>query len=44
MQRYTILGVGTPDDAGHTDNVGYLWFMGRADYVVKVAGNRIELQ
>ncbi|HSF09262.1 MAG TPA: acetate--CoA ligase [Nitrospirales bacterium] len=37
----TIPGVYTAGDVCHKDEDGYLWFMGRADDVVKVAGNRI---
>jgi acetyl-CoA synthetase len=37
----TIPGVYTAGDVCHKDKDGYLWFMGRADDVVKVAGNRI---
>ncbi|RMH31017.1 MAG: acetate--CoA ligase [Nitrospirae bacterium] len=37
----TIPGVYTTGDVCHKDEDGYLWFMGRADDVVKVAGNRI---
>ena len=37
----TIPGVYTAGDICHKDEDGYLWFMGRADDVVKVAGNRI---
>jgi acetyl-CoA synthetase len=37
----TISGVYTAGDVCHKDQDGYLWFMGRADDVVKVAGNRI---
>ena len=37
----TIPGVYTAGDVCHKDEDGYMWFMGRADDVVKVAGNRI---
>ena len=37
----TIKGFYTAGDVCHKDEDGYLWFMGRADDVVKVAGNRI---
>jgi acetyl-CoA synthetase len=37
----TIPGVYTAGDVCHKDEDGYLWFMGRADDVVKIAGNRI---
>jgi acetyl-CoA synthetase len=37
----TIPGVYTAGDICHKDEDGYMWFMGRADDVVKVAGNRI---
>ncbi len=37
----TIQGCYTAGDVCHKDEDGYLWFMGRADDVVKVAGNRI---
>ncbi|GJL55244.1 MAG: acetyl-coenzyme A synthetase [Nitrospirales bacterium] len=37
----TIQGCYTAGDVCHKDKDGYLWFMGRADDVVKVAGNRI---
>jgi len=37
----TIKGCYTAGDVCHKDKDGYLWFMGRADDVVKVAGNRI---
>jgi acetyl-CoA synthetase len=37
----TIPGVYTAGDVCHKDKDGYLWFMGRADDVVKIAGNRI---
>ncbi len=37
----TIPGCYTAGDVCHKDEDGYLWFMGRADDVVKVAGNRI---
>ena len=37
----TIPGVYSAGDVCHKDEDGYLWFMGRADDVVKVAGNRI---
>ena len=37
----TIPGFYTAGDVCHKDEDGYLWFMGRADDVVKVAGNRI---
>ena len=37
----TIPGFYTAGDVCHKDDDGYLWFMGRADDVVKVAGNRI---
>ncbi|GJL49335.1 MAG: acetyl-coenzyme A synthetase [Nitrospirales bacterium] len=37
----TIKGYYTAGDVCHKDKDGYLWFMGRADDVVKVAGNRI---
>ncbi len=37
----TIPGVYPAGDVCHKDNDGYLWFMGRADDVVKVAGSRI---
>ena len=37
----TIKGYYTAGDVCHKDEDGYLWFMGRADDVVKVAGNRI---
>ncbi|WP_447971681.1 acetate--CoA ligase [Nitrospira sp. M1] len=37
----TIPGCYTAGDVCHKDKDGYLWFMGRADDVVKVAGNRI---
>jgi len=37
----TIPGYYTAGDVCHKDEDGYLWFMGRADDVVKVAGNRI---
>lgn len=37
----TIPGMYTAGDVCHKDEDGYLWFMGRADDVVKVAGNRI---
>ena len=41
MYWNTIPGVYTAGDVCHKDEDGYLWFMGRADDVVKVAGNRI---
>lgn len=37
----TIPGCYTAGDVCHKDDDGYFWFMGRADDVVKVAGNRI---
>ncbi len=37
----TIPGCYTAGDVCHKDEDGYFWFMGRADDVVKVAGNRI---
>lgn len=37
----TIPGCYTAGDICHKDEDGYFWFMGRADDVVKVAGNRI---
>ena len=37
----TIPGCYTAGDVCHKDEDGYMWFMGRADDVVKVAGNRI---
>lgn len=37
----TIPGYYSAGDVCHKDEEGYLWFMGRADDVVKVAGNRI---
>ena len=36
-----IPGCYTAGDVCHKDEDGYFWFMGRADDVVKVAGNRI---
>ena len=36
-----IPGCYTAGDVCHKDADGYFWFMGRADDVVKVAGNRI---
>ncbi len=36
-----IPGCYTAGDVCHKDDDGYFWFMGRADDVVKVAGNRI---
>ncbi len=37
----TIPGCYTAGDVCRKDEDGYLWFMGRADDVIKVAGNRI---
>jgi len=37
----TIPGYYSAGDICHKDEDGYMWFMGRADDVVKVAGNRI---
>ncbi|MCZ6799815.1 MAG: AMP-binding protein, partial [Nitrospirae bacterium] len=37
----TIPNCYTAGDVCHKDEDGYFWFMGRADDVVKVAGNRI---
>lgn len=37
----TIPGYYAAGDVCHKDEDGYFWFMGRADDVVKVAGNRI---
>ena len=37
----TIQGCYTAGDVCRKDEDGYLWFMGRADDVIKVAGNRI---
>ena len=38
---YLSFGMYTTGDACHKDEDGYLGFMGRADDVVKIAGNRI---
>ncbi len=38
---YTIPNCYTAGDVCHKDADGYLWFMGRADDVIKVAGNRL---
>ena len=37
----TIPNCYTAGDVCHKDADGYMWFMGRADDVIKVAGNRI---
>ena len=38
---HTIPNCYTAGDVCHKDSDGYLWFMGRADDVIKVAGNRL---
>lgn len=43
MYGITIPGAYTAGDVCHKDEDGYLWFMGRADDAVKVAGNRIGI-
>ena len=37
----TIPNCYTAGDVCHKDEDGYMWFMGRADDVIKVAGNRL---
>jgi acetyl-CoA synthetase len=37
----TIPNCYTAGDVCHKDADGYMWFMGRADDVIKVAGNRL---
>ena len=37
----TIPNCYTAGDICHKDEDGYMWFMGRADDVIKVAGNRL---